>query len=277
MERNMTARQALYIASFDSQLKWCAGIRDELTARGWKERVVVPPLRPQLSPEQVRDAGFRSVETLSWPEIRDAAVASDAVVCGLPGPVVKTFLRELSDALVRRGALGPVIVAGWVGVIIEKITAGYLDRAGADVVAVNSAKDLAHFTEVADALQLPVDNLLLAGLPFLSGTPQPERDRIRRVLFADQPTVPAARGERDFLYRKLVEYARVHPEREVRLKPRHRPAEGTFHRMRHHPEHILSGSSLPPNFRIDYEPIAKVLPRTDLLITMSSTASLEAI
>ena len=61
------------------------------------------------------------------------------------------------------------------------------------------------------------------------------------------------------------------------LKPRHRIGEDTYHRMRHHPETLLAGTELPANFSIDYTPIGEQLPTVDLLITVSSTACLEAL
>jgi len=47
--------------------------------------------------------------------------------------------------------------------------------------------------------------------------------------------------------------------------------------MRHHPEVLLGGDDLPPNFRLDYTPVAELLPSVDLLVTVSSTACLEAL
>lgn len=271
-------RSALLIAGFDSQLKWCAGIRDELASRGFSCRVVVPDARSALSDQQVRDAGFDDITHLTWDDMVDAALISDVVVCSLAGPQTQRLTIQVSRRVVESGVLGPVIVSGWVGIIIEKITAGYLDRCGSDVVAVNSAHDLRHFHEVGEHLGIPSDNLILSGLPFLSESPEPQRGGvIGTVLFADQPTVPAAEVERHHVYAKLIEYARAHPDREVLLKPRHRPDEDTFHRMRHHPEDVLAGTALPANFHIDYTPIDEALPKVDLLLTMSSTACLEAI
>ncbi|WP_344018323.1 DUF6716 putative glycosyltransferase, partial [Microlunatus capsulatus] len=270
-------RRALFVAAFDSQLKWCARIRDELEARGFASEVVVPDVRSALSPGQIEAAGFTDVETVSWDELLERALAADAVVCSLSGPFTKALLFDLADRLEGSGTPGPVVVSGWVGVIIEKITAGYLDRCGSDVVAVNSVEDLEHFRRAAAALALPTDNLLLTGLPFLSGDPAPARTEVRRLLFADQPTVPSSAAERRFLYDGALAYARAHPDREVLLKPRHRPDEDTFHRMRHHPEVLLAGAELPPNFRVDYTSVAELLPDVDLLVTVSSTACLEAI
>ncbi len=268
---------ALLIAAFDSQLKWVAGIRDELVARGFECQVLVPDVRSALSAGQIAAAGFDRVEAVGWTELLRRAAAGDVVVCGLSGPFTLRFTVDLA-ACVAPGEPGPVVVTGWVGVIIEKITAGYLDRVGSDVVAVNCVDDLEHFVTVAQQLELEPDNLLLSGLPILGSTALPQRDDpIRRVVFADQPTVPGPASERLHLYRRLIDYASAHPEREVLLKPRHRPGEDTFHTMKHHPEDLLAGVDRPPNFRIDYTPISEILPRVDLLLTMSSTACLEAV
>jgi hypothetical protein len=269
--------QALLIAAFDSQLKWVAGIRDELVARGFGCRVVVPDVRSALSAGQIAAAGIEAVESVSWDELLDRAVTSDVVVCGLSGPFTLRFTVDLAARAVI-GEPGPVVVTGWVGVIIEKITAGYLDRVGSDVVAVNCVDDLEHFVTVAQQLELSPDNLLLSGLPILGSSATAQRcDPVRRVLFADQPTVPGPAPERLHLYRRLIDYAYAHPEREVLLKPRHRPGEDTFHTMKHHPEDLLAGVGRPPNFRVDYTPVSEILPDVDLLVTMSSTACLEAV
>lgn len=269
---------ALLIAGFDSQLKWCAGIRNELVERGFTCRVVVPDTRSALSDGQIRDAGFDDLAHLTWDDMIEEAVASEVVVCSLAGPQTQRLTGELSRRVRASAAAGPVVVSGWVGIIIEKITAGYLDRCGSDVVAVNSIHDLEHFRRTGSRLAVPTGNLILSGLPFLSASPLPQRGgAIGTVLFADQPTVPATEVERHHVYSKLIAYARTHPDREVLLKPRHRPDEDTFHRMRHHPEDVLAGTALPPNFRIDYTPIDEMLPKVDLLLTMSSTACLEAI
>ena len=270
--------RALFLAAFDSQLKWCGQIHDEFVRRGFETRVLVPDVRSALSPQQIMAAGIHHVERASWSESVRHAVDYDVVVCGLSGPLVKAFGFALADQLHARGGSAPILVTGWVGVIIEKIVAGYLDRCGSDVVIVNSTGDLEFFRSAAKWLDLPTENLLLAGLPFLSSAPRPPRlGPIRRVLFTDQPTVPGSRAERLYLYRRLLRYAARHPDREVVLKPRHRPGEDTFHRMRHHPEDLLDGEEMPANFRIDYTPVSEILPSVDLLITMSSTACLEAL
>ena len=96
-------------------------------------------------------------------------------------------------------------------------------------------------------------------------------------MFADQPTVPAGADDRLYLYQQLIAYARAHPERSVVLKPRHRIGEDTFHKMVFHPEALLRHIDRPANFSIDYTPISQRLADLDLMLTVSSTAALEAV
>ncbi|MGJ9411326.1 DUF6716 putative glycosyltransferase [Aeromicrobium sp. CF4.19] len=272
----MTTSTALIVAAFDSQLKWASALWEELRSRGYACRVVAPREMATLSAGQVAATGIDLVDLVPADDLVGLALEHDVVVHALSGPYVRRFTLELAD---RVGAdAGPVVVAGWVGVITERPMAGYLDRSAADVVAVNAAHELRQFWEVATTLGLGTDNLVLSGLPILSTQPAPQRTGpIRTVLFTDQPTVPDAAVDRLHVYRRLVEHARRHPDRRVLLKPRHRPGEGTFHRMHHHPEDLLRGEDLPANFGIEYRPVAELLATTDLLVTMSSTACLEAV
>ena len=138
--------RALFLAAFDSQLKWCSQIHDEFARRGVETRVIVPDVRSALSPQQIVAAGIDHVERASWSESVQQALDYDVVVCGLSGPLVKAFGFALADQLYACGGSAPILVTGWVGVIIEKIVAGYLDRCGSDVVIVNSTGDLELFS-----------------------------------------------------------------------------------------------------------------------------------
>lgn len=272
-------RTALLVFAYDSQLKWAHALGTELAARGWACVYAVPTdVRSYVADAQERDLGV-SVLRAPWDELVDRARTSDAVVLATQGGLTSQFAQDLVE---RGPAAGrrdlPVVVSGWVGVIIEKIVAGYLERYASDVIAVNSRSDLRVFTDAAEALGLPTDNLLLSGLPLLPARPAaPRGGPVRTVLFADQPTVPASRADRAYVYERLVEHARRHPGRRVLLKPRHRPGEDTFHVMRHHPAQILAGRDLPPNLEIVYDPITDLLPDVDLLLTVSSTAGLESV
>ena len=274
------SRTAILIAAFDSQLKWADTIRRALQARGFGCQVMVPSdIRHAISDTQLADFGGSSVQYLPWADLIQHSFEVDAVVLAIQGPQVSRFNHELFDAVAATGNRPPVMISGWVGVIIEKITAGYLERYSSDVVAVNSRSDLRTFQAVAASLELPTENLLLSGLPLLTGGYQaaPAGTPIRTVMFADQPTVPSSAGDRRYLYERLIDYARTHPDRSVVLKPRHRIGEDTFHKMKFHPESLLRGIDQPANFSIDYTPISQRLADLDLMLTVSSTAALEAV
>jgi hypothetical protein len=273
-------RTAILVAAFDSQLKWAETIRHGLESKGFACQMIVPSdIRHAISDSQLADFCGGVVKHWTWAELVTASLDVDVVVLALQGPQVRRFCHDLFDAVELTGTLPPITICGWVGVIIEKITAGYLERYPTDIVAVNSRSDFATFQEVARSLHLPTENLLLCGLPLLSGQQRksPVDTPIKTVLFADQPTIPETREDRLYIYQRLMAYARAHPDRQVVLKPRHRIGEETFHRMRFHPDVLLSGLRKPANFMIDYTPISERLVDLDLMLTVSSTAALEAV
>ena len=241
--------------------------------------IVPSDIRHAISDGQLADYSGGAVAYLPWTELVTASLHVDVVVLAMHGPLVRRFCHDLFDAVELTDTAPPVTVSGWVGVIIEKIIAGYLDRYATDIVAVNSRSNMATFKAVARSLDLPADNLVLSGLPLLSGQRGEVRvaDPIKTVMFADQPTVPQTRADRLYIYQRLLAYAQAHPDRQVVLKPRHRIGEDTFHRMKFHPEVLLSGVRKPPNFSIDYTPIADRLADLDLMLTVSSTAALESV
>jgi hypothetical protein len=91
--------------------------------------------------------------------------------------------------------------------------------------------------------------------------------------------VPAGREERAYLLRRAAAHARSHPDREVLIKLRSRPGEHTTH-IEEQPYQRLAErlpGGLPPNCRLVYGHMGEVLDRTDLLVTVSSTAALESL
>ncbi len=269
--------RVLLLANFDSSLKYAGRLAEALAALGAEPDIRVPTtVAPHgLVEAQVRAATGRPVRYEPWDDLVRAAAASDAVVPVFDGPKVERFLRDLHAAA---GDRMPVAGAGYVGLVLNDVVGGYLMRSLADVIAVNTRTDLAEFRGAARGLELPEDNLLLAGLALLPAAPAPARaGTIGTVLLADQPTVPRRQADRVYLWDRLLAYAERHPDREVLLRPRHRPGEDTFHRMRHSPVAWAATRTLPPNLAIVHEPIDTLIPRSDLLLTVSSTAALEAI
>ncbi|WP_375388311.1 DUF6716 putative glycosyltransferase [uncultured Amnibacterium sp.] len=269
--------QVLLVANFDSGLKYAGRVAEAVARAGGEPDIRIPTtVSPhRLGADQVVAATGRPVRYEPWDDIVRAAAGSDVVVPVFEGPLVERFIREVHEAA---GPRMPVVGAGYVGMVLYDVIGGYLSRSLADVLAVNSRADLAEFAAAARGLGLPDGNLLLAGLALLPAATLPMRDGpIRTVLLADQPTVPRRVADRAYLWDRLLAYARLHPDREVLLRPRHRPGEETFHRMEHSPVAWAATRTLPPNLVIEHAPIDTLIPRSDLLLTVSSTAALEAI
>ncbi|MFI2778314.1 DUF6716 putative glycosyltransferase [Streptomyces sp. ALB3] len=206
--------------------------------------------------------------------VRDEAY--DVVVLALVGGAVQAMIHGLAALDPPRR---PVVVTGYVGVVYEKLADGLLLRHGADIVLANSRHDAARFRAVYEGVGADASSVTEAALPFLGGEPHRAVEGRDTVVFAAQPSVPASRADRMYLLRRLVEHARLHPGREVVLKLRSKPGEHTTHieelPYQRLAERIPGG--LPPNLRLVYGHMGEVLDRTDLLVTVSSTAALESL
>ncbi|MDX3504239.1 hypothetical protein PV689_20185 [Streptomyces sp. ATCC51928] len=287
------ARPALRVAVLaDSDTRWKWGA---LTARRLTAGADGPDARPvevsglllrgraTPTPRQLAEVGEVGIDAERVREVTAVEFLHtvreekyDLLVLALVGGGVQAMLHGLAALdLPRR----PVVLTGYVGVVYEKLADGLLLRHGADVVLANSAHDAGRFRAVYEGVGADASAVTEAALPFLGGAPyQPEEGRAT-VVFAAQPSVPASRADRTYLLRRLVEHARLHPRREVLLKLRSKPGEHTTH-IEELPYQRLAQKlpgGLPPNFRLVYGHMGEVLDRTDLLVTVSSTAALESL
>ncbi|MGW2840722.1 DUF6716 putative glycosyltransferase [Streptomyces sp. NPDC001493] len=285
------ALRVAVLADSDTRWKWGALTARRLTAAGDTSVTERPVeisgllLRGRATPtaRQLAEVGDVGVDAGRVREVTAVEFLHtvreegyDVVVLALVGGGVQAMLHGLAAlGLPRR----PVVVTGYVGVVYEKLADGLLLRHGADVVLANSAHDAERFRAVYEGVGADAGAVTEAALPFLGGAPhapEPGRDT---VVFAAQPSVPASRADRTYLLRRLVEHARKHPDREVLLKLRSKPGEHTTH-IEELPYQRLAErlpGGLPPNFRLVYGHMGEVLDRTDLLVTVSSTAALESL
>lgn len=271
------------LADSDTRWKWGALTARRITTATAEPTGFVLRGRATPTPRQLAETG---VSTTTPSEVtgaeflravRDAAERGqgyDVIVLALVGGTVRAVLQGLADlALDRR----PVIVTGYVGVVYEKLTDGLLLRHGADVVLANSRHDAERFRAVYEGVGAGSDSVVEAALPFLGGAPHtPEAGR-DTLVFAAQPSVPATRAERSYVLERLIRHARLHPGREVLLKLRSKPGEHTTHLEEYPFQKLVRDLDPPANFRLVYGHMGEVLDRTDLLVTVSSTAALEAL
>ncbi|MGW1561038.1 DUF6716 putative glycosyltransferase [Streptomyces sp. NPDC002144] len=200
----------------------------------------------------------------------------DVVVLALVGGGVQAMLHGLKRVWEGRSSR-PVVVTGYVGVVYEKLADGLLLRHGADLVLANSRQDAERFRAVYEGVGTDASSVTEVALPFLGGAPYEGEHDPYTVVFAVQPSVPDNRKDRVYLLDRLIRHARLHPDREVLLKLRSRPGEHTTHIEELPYQKLVQRLDPPANFRLVYGNMGEVLDRTDLLVTISSTAALESL
>nr|WP_245237146.1 DUF6716 putative glycosyltransferase [Streptomyces iakyrus] len=233
------------------------------------------PTPRQLEEVGVRADSLREVTAVEF--LRAMAEESyDLLVLSLVGGGVQAMLHGLKHAWQDRTAR-PVVVTGYVGVVYEKLADGLLLRHGADLVLANSRQDADRFRAVYEGVGADASAVTEVALPFLGGAPYEGEHDPCTVVFAAQPSVPENRKDRTYLLNRLVQHARRHPEREVLLKLRSKPGEHTTHIEELPYQKLVQRLDPPANFRLVYGNMGEVLDRTDLLVTVSSTAALESL
>ncbi|MEU9398581.1 DUF6716 putative glycosyltransferase [Streptomyces sp. NPDC048242] len=269
------------LADSDTRWKWGALTARRLAPAGVEIRLDGFLLRGRATPtaRQLQETGahadsLREVTAVEF--VRGMAEERyDVLVLALVGGGVQAMLHGLRHAW--GSGPRPVVVTGYVGVVYEKLADGLLLRHGADLVLANSAHDAERFRDVYEGVGADASAVTEVALPFLDGAPYGGQHEPFTVVFAAQPSVPASRADRAYLLSRLIGHARRHPGREVLLKLRSKPGEHTTHIEELPYQKLVRGMDPPANFRLVYGHMGEVLDRTDLLVTVSSTAALESL
>ena len=213
----------------------------------------------------------------------------DIMLLALRGPLVRVVTPIIGRAPDR-----PVLVSGFPGLTIPAEPKAIIYREQVDLIVLQSRREVREFRANADELGIPV-GFGLTTLPFLSeqgradvpaaGVDAPSGLERTDLVFAAQAKVPAAREDRVRVLGWLVDAARRRPSRRVVVKVRARRGEAQTHDEAYDFGELLDdpgvrdefGGSLPPNLVVEDGPMAQHLERAAALVTVSSTAVLEAI
>lgn len=291
-------RRVAIVSGFDSQFKWGGEVGRRFYTKGWGVEFFCPLVRSgQISDDQLASLKlpFR-INKFTPAEAFDSLMLFDfdAVVFSVPASLSEHGMLRLKEVqeLVERKAPGrlkkrPIFVAGFVGVNYENRIGAVVCRRLSDVILANSEIERDYFANAAAELGFNQPLFLNGGLGLIDRDTTKDRHAAAdgaskrfRVLFAVQPTVPKSKQERVYLLKLLIELAIARPDYDVVIKPRSRLDEQTFHKEEDHLVALLAeffdADRLPPNLLFDYRPIQEQLRRTDLCLTISSTAALEA-
>jgi hypothetical protein len=277
----MPPRRIAVLADSDTRWKWGASVAQQI-APGHALDAYFLRGRSTPTERQLAEIGIEpdTARELPAAELVDDAELADAdiVVMAVSGGTVLALTHSLGLAWAGREHR-PITVTGYVGVVYEKMIDGLLTRGGTDIVLANSTYDADRFGAAFASVAVDPDSVVECALPFLGGEPyRPSTERPFTLTFAVQPSVPKSKQDRLRLLERAAAHARRHPDRQVLMKLRSLPGEHTTH-VEADPYQLLVDSlaePAPANLQLVYGNMGEVLDRTDLLVTVSSTAALES-
>ncbi|ROP74250.1 DUF6716 putative glycosyltransferase [Curtobacterium sp. PhB115] len=294
-------RRVVGLVDTDSFAKWGAHLLATAPA-DWELELRTVATPRSASPGQLRSA-FRGLDSRlahlrtdpPAPNDVDTIVEElrrdppDAVLVSVIGPVAELVLDEVHRRVPNR----PVLVSGLPGISFPAKWKGIFFRARADLFVLHSHREVRAYEELAREGGVE-PHFALATLPFArsvsghagghahdTGSTRDVRDTggtgaVRdSVVFAAQPSVPFERADRALVVEWLVATARAHPEWRVVIKTRAASGEHQTHREEH-PYPDLVPADAPANLVVESGPMAEHLDRAVALVTISSTAVLEA-
>ncbi|MBB2976870.1 hypothetical protein FHX49_002458 [Microbacterium endophyticum] len=270
------------VADSDSYVKWAAALLGTLPPEAGAALLIVET-RGTVSAAQQKaalhgsgldDEHIRRVEYSQLADVLRSA-APDAVLLAARGPVVRVLARAVAELDPR-----PVLVTGLPGISIPATTAALIHRTQCDLFILHSHAEVHSFTELARFRQMS-QRFALARLPFLAKSSDadaaPTADRTDLV-FASQAIVPRERADRLRVVQMLVRAAQANPERRVVLKERAVKGELQTHRQKEAlPDLLARVGPVPPNLVVSTAPMSRALETAEGLVTVSSTAALEAV
>ncbi|MCJ1713090.1 DUF6716 putative glycosyltransferase [Curtobacterium sp. VKM Ac-2922] len=280
------------IVDTDSFAKWGAHLLSA-APRDWSLELLVVDTPRTASPAQLR-AAFRGLDdrlahlaaTPPAPLTVDAIVdrlrcdPPDAVLVSTIGPVAELLIDEVHRQVTPR----PVLLTGLPGISFPAKWKGVFSRARADLFVLHSHREVRAYDAMATENGV-VPFFALATLPFaarpghsLTAQPPADHDATHTpdsVVFAAQPSVPESEADRARVVAWLAETARRHPSWRVVVKTRAVAGEHQTHRETF-PYADLLPADAPPNLVVETGPMAVHLDRAVALVTISSTAVLEA-
>jgi len=297
------------IADADSFVKWSAATLDGLARVSAHIVLVRTPLVVSAAQQEAALAGTRftgrDVTRVGYDELATwlAADRPDVVLVAGRGQLVRLIQRQIDRVHPR-----PIVVSGLPGISIPAQRGAAQYRRYADLVVIHSRREQRAFFDLAQRLDLPLE-LGLATLPYArvagagpavgvgsaagsgvvvdsaagSGVAAGSAGgSVRRegmpggtdLVFAAQAMVPRERRDREIVADILRRAALADPTRRVVVKLRSRPGEQETHFERTGYPELLDYR--PDNLVFSYAPMAEALQTAEGLVTVSSTAAIEA-
>lgn len=261
------------LADSDSYVKWAAALLATLPAE-WDRELLVVTTPLTVSDAQLvtalGDSAIDGVRRVTYAELHAALaeIRPDAVLVAALGPLALVLSRVVAELEPR-----PVVLSGMPGITIPASPKALRYRRQADLLVVHSQTEAAGFRELLRARGTH-QRIGLATLPFAERRPATGTD----LVFATQSIVPLDRAERVRVATALRDTAFTDPARRVVIKTRAAKGEQQTHVEAHDIADLaVELGPLPDNLIVSTEPMSRALDTAEGLVTVSSTALIEAV
>lgn len=283
-KRPALTNRIVLIADSDSQIFGARHHIDALQARGRRcELMIFSANRvPQALLAQVR-AQYEAIEIdagldAGLPRLLDHLDEDDAIGLFASGSLIQLCIEKIRGHASAMGRKRPFIFTGFNGFVYEKFEEGVAWRLGADLLCLNSQRDLENFLAVYGRTAFGDQPIAITGIPFTPSAKRAPAPGRKRFVFAEQNIVPKSAKERWLLGVLLQEVAMANPEWDVIVKPRVKPGEESFHKYSIHIQSVLEQTPIrADNLRISYQSLLDLLPQSSGFGTISSTALFAAL
>lgn len=268
------------VADSDSYVKWAAAMLSRMPA-DWQLSLVIVATPKRPSADQLAAAlsgsGIAPEDVVTLPLDR----AVDHIVSEHPDAMLVATIGPLADVVtddvLTRSVKRPVVISGVPGIALPARRKALVYRSQAHLIVLHSRVEIRRFEVLARRNRLGHE-FALATLPFLAERSQAS-DAQGPVIFAAQAIVPPTREQRVSMLRSLVSFACRYPHLRVVLKVRAVAGEGQTHAERWDYASLLASDfpSAPENIVIASGPMEEHLRGASALVTVSSTAAIEAV
>jgi tetratricopeptide (TPR) repeat protein len=210
----------------------------------------------------------------------------DALILLIGGRQIMSFVVRLNKEFCSSGKKKrPLLISMVVGVVLDVVFFGtYYFRNVCDVVCVPRKKDAERVSRFYKAIGLRNKHVIDVKVPIfnrLPAVPNKSRDCVRgaikTIMFIAQENIPSKLSDREYVVERLCEYAARYPDRKIVVKMKLKPGERGGHPQKFAYEKILKDKGgHPPNLLICYSDIVDLIRGSDLIVSVSSTAIIEA-
>ncbi len=188
------------------------------------------------------------------------------------------------NLLHQYGSHRPLVLTAYPGVLFKEINTGFANRCGVDGILFNCPYEYQLYQNFCAKHQLTNNGYLwgwnFASINTVQRVQHNEPKKVRTCVFADQNVIPQSKFERCYLAQKIIELATKRPDLQVIVKLRTSSSKCNLavFKAQYPLVELIQNSeqNLPKNLLFKTGSMADILQDCDMLVTISSTAAIEA-